>query len=237
MLWNPWHGCKKYSEGCMNCYVYRIDGRHERDASAVKKNRDFDLPVRKKRSGEYKLQGRDIVYTCFSSDFFIENADEWRGEAWAMIRERSDLNFFIITKRIQRFYVSLPDDWKDGYENVTICVTCENQQRADERLPFFLSLPIKHKQIICEPLLSAINLSPYLNSQIEGVTVGGESGSEARVCNFDWVLDIRRQCVAAKVPFHFKQTGAKFVKDGKLYRIERRFQHAQARKANIDYYP
>lgn len=209
MLWNPWHGCKKYSEGCMNCYVYRIDGRHERDASAVKKNRDFDLPVRKKRSGEYKLQGRDIVYTCFSSDFFIENADEWRGEAWAMIRERSDLNFFIITKRIQRFYVSLPDDWKDGYENVTICVTCENQQRADERLPFFLSLPIKHKQIICEPLLSAINLSPYLNSQIEGVTVGGESGSEARVCNFDWVLDIRRQCVAAKVPFHFKQTGAK----------------------------
>ncbi len=237
MLWNPWHGCEKYSEGCMNCYVYRIDGRHERDASEVRKNKDFDLPVRRKRNGEYKLQGSGVVYTCFSSDFFIESADEWRKEAWAMIRERSDLDFLMITKRIKRFYVSLPDDWKDGYENVIICVTCENQRRADERLPFFLSLPIKHKQIICEPLLSAIDLSPYLNSRIEGVTVGGESGSRARICNFDWVLDIRSQCVAAGVPFHFKQTGARFVKDGKLYTIDRRFQHAQARKANIDYIP
>jgi protein gp37 len=145
MLWNPWHGCKKYSEGCMNCYVYSIDGRHERDASEVKKNKDFDLPVRRKHDGTYKLHGREPVYTCFSSDFFLDSADEWRAEAWAMIKERSDLDFLIITKRITRFHVSLPDDWKDGYENVTICVTCENQKRADERLPFFLSLPISTK--------------------------------------------------------------------------------------------
>lgn len=237
MLWNPWHGCKKYSEGCLNCYVYRTDGRHDRDASEVKKNKDFDLPIRRKRNGEYVLVGKDIVYTCFTSDFFLDSADEWRKEAWKMIEERSDLDFLIITKRIERFSVSLPDDWKDGYENVTICVTTENQLRADQRLPVFLKLPIKHKMIICEPLLTSINLAPYLSSQIENVTVGGESGNNARLCDFDWVLDIRQQCIDAGVAFNFKQTGAHFKKAGKVYSIKRKFQHSQAKKAGINYKP
>jgi hypothetical protein len=71
----------------------------------------------------------------------------------------------------------------------------------------------------------------------EGVIVGGESGAQARPCDYGWVLGIRTQCVAAGVPFRFKQTGAQFIKDGKLYRIERKFQHAQARKAGINYTP
>ena len=141
---------------------------------------------------------------------------------------------FIITKRILRFYESLPDDWGDGYPNVTIAVTCENQKRADERLPYFLSLPIAHKEIICEPLLDEIDLSPYLSPNIEGVTVGGESGEKARVCDFDWVLTIRDACFSAGVPFVFKQTGANFRKDGRLYSIPRREQEKQAERAGID---
>jgi len=235
MLWNPWHGCKKYSEGCLNCYVYRTDGRIEKDASEVKKNKDFNLPIRRRRSGEYFLTGKEIVYTCFTSDFFLDSADEWRKEAWAMIKERSDLDFLIVTKRIERFKVSLPEDWMDGYENVTICVTTENQLRCDQRLPVLLNLPIKHKMIICEPLLTKIDLAPYLCSQIESVMVGGESGNEARVCNYDWVLDIRQQCIDANVSFTFKQTGANFVKNGKNYSIERKLQHLQAKKAQINY--
>lgn len=237
MLWNPWHGCKKYSEGCMHCYVYRTDGKHDRDASEIKKNKDFDLPVRRKKNGEYVLNGSEIVYTCFTSDFFLDTADEWRKEAWQIINERSDLDFLIVTKRIERFYVSLPEDWHDGYENVTICTTVENSRRCTERLPFFNKLPIKHKQIVCEPLLERIDLSPYLNSSIEGVVAGGESGNQARPCRYEWILDIRNQCIQANVPFYFKQTGARFIKDGKEFRIERKNQHSQARKAGIDYYP
>lgn len=232
--WNPWHGCHKLSAGCKNCYVYRLDARYERDSSVVAKTGDFNLPVKKTRTKEYKLQTNDIVYTCFTSDFFVEEADYWRIEAWNMIAARSDFHFLIITKRIDRFQVSLPFDWEDGYNNVSICCTCENQDRADYRLPIFLNLPIKHKQIICEPLLEKINISPYLNSSIEGVTVGGESGEEARICKYDWVLDLRKQCMENNVHFHFKQTGAKFVKDGKLYRIKRMLQHSQAAKADID---
>ena len=48
MKWNPWHGCHKLSEGCRHCYVYRMDLRHEKDASEVKKNvSSFREPVSK----------------------------------------------------------------------------------------------------------------------------------------------------------------------------------------------
>ena len=69
----------------------------------------------------------------------------------------------------------------------------------------------------------------------EQVTVGGESGNDARVCDYDWVLNIREQCINANVPFHFKQTGAHFRKDGKLYIIPRNQQMIQAHKAGIDF--
>ena len=122
--WNPWHGCQKYSAGCANCYVYRRDAKYELDASAVRKNAAFDLPVRRLRDGTYKLKGPEQVFTCFTSDFFLDQADDWRAEAWRMMRERADLDFFFITKRILRFYERLPEDWGDGYENVSIGVTC-----------------------------------------------------------------------------------------------------------------
>ena len=97
------------------------------------------------------------------------------------------------------------------------------------------NLPIRHKSIICEPLLESIDFHDGLGSWCEQVTVGGESGSEARVCDYAWVLGIREQCIAANVPFHFKQTGAHFRKDGRLYNIPRNQQMKQAHRAAIDY--
>lgn len=233
--WNLWHGCHKISEGCRHCYVYRQDSRVDRDASRVFKTRQFNLPVQKYRKGDYKVPSGSMIWTCFSSDFFLEDADEWRKEAWLMIRERKDLHFFFITKRIDRFYVNLPADWGDGYENVTICCTCENQDRADYRLPIYLKLPIRHKIIICEPCLGAIDLRPYLNDCIEQVIAGGESGSEARRCRFEWITDLQKQCKERDITFVFKQTGTFLEKNGRMYHIPRQLQHAQARKANINF--
>lgn len=235
-MWNLWHGCHKLSAGCRHCYVYRGDSRRGVDSSIVSKTKNFDLPIQKKRNGEYKIPSGSMVYTCFTSDFFVEDADDWRREAWEMIRFRSDLRFMMITKRIDRLQASLPDDWGEGYENVTICCTIENQDRADYRLPIYKNVPIKHKIIICEPLLEQIDLSHYnIGSWVEQVVVGGESGYNARPCNFDWVMELHDLCVEQNVAFWFKQTGAKFIKDGKLYNINRRLQHVQARKAKISY--
>lgn len=240
--WNPWHGCTKISAGCANCYVYRNDPRYDRDPSLIGKNACFTLPAERKRNGEYKLlPDGDYVYTCFTSDFLHPAADEWRKEAWRFMRLRQDLNFLFITKRIDRFPVSLPEDWGDGYENVTVCCTCENQEMADSRLPIFAALSIRHKIIIHEPLLGPVDIRRYLAIREKGgipmiqeVVCGGESGTEARICDYSWVLSLREQCLAYGVSFRFRQTGAYFRKDGRVYRIPRRLQHIQARRAGID---
>lgn len=235
-MWNLWHGCHKLSAGCGQCYVYRGDSKRGIDSRIVAKTQNFDLPIRKKRNGEYKIPPGTMVYTCFTSDFFVEEADQWRAEAWEMIRRRHDLRFMMITKRIDRFYESLPSDWGDGYENVTICCTAENQDRADYRLPLYKAAPIKHKIIICEPLLERVDLSAYrIGSWVEQVVAGGESGYLARPCDFDWIMALHNLCVEQGVSFWFKQTGARFVKDGKAYDITRRLQHSQARKAGINF--
>ena len=234
-MWNPWHGCHKLSAGCLHCYVYRGDAKRGIDSSTVTKTKSFDLPIQKKRDGDFKIPSGALVYTCFTSDFLLEDADPWRAETWQMMRLRSDLRFMMITKRIDRLQKTLPDDWGDGYDNVTICCTVENQDRADYRLPIYKMAPIKHKILICEPLLERINLQPYnIGSWVEQVVVGGESGNNARVCNYNWVMELHQICVENRVAFWFKQTGAQFMKDGRLYSIKRQLQHSQARKAGLN---
>lgn len=235
--WNPWHGCTKISPGCKYCYVYRQDEMYgsEISSSKCRKTASFNLPVKKKRDKSWKIESGKIVFTCFTSDFLLKDADEWRPDCWKMIKERSDLWFFFFTKRIDRFMECIPDDWGNGYDNVIVGCTVENQAMADYRLPIFLSLPIKHKSIIVAPMITAIDLTPYLNETIEEVSAGGESGASARPCHYDWILALREQCISKDVPFRFHQTGANFIKNGRTYRVPRCYQLSQAHKANIDY--
>ena len=234
-IWNPWHGCEKYSEGCAHCYVYRRDASVGKDASDVRKNRDFDLPVRRKRDGSFVIPSGETVYACMTSDFFLPRADAFRDEAWRMIRQRPDVRFTIITKRIVRFAECVPPDWSGGYANVTITCTVESEKQCRIRMPILQTIPAVRKQVCCEPLLGRVDLSPYLTG-IARVIVGGESGPDARLCRWEWVCDLYRQCAAAGVPFTFKQTGARFEKDGRVYRVPRSRQMEQARKAAEAYF-
>lgn len=234
-MWNPWRGCHKYSEGCKYCYIHKGDAKREVNTDEIVRLDGFYAPIEKKINGDYKIKPAQKVFLCFSSDFLLPDADKWRSECWQMIKERSDLHFLFLTKRIERFMNCVPDDWGDGYDNVTVGCTVENQIRADERLSIFNDLPIKHKNIICQPMISPINLEKYLNG-IELVVVGGESDKNARPLNYAWVLDVRSQCVSANVSFEFRQCGTHFVKDGKEYVLQVRDLCAQARKANIDFH-
>lgn len=233
-MWNPWRGCRKHSEGCRYCYIHKGDFKRKIDTNNIVKTDNFYAPVAKNKSGVYKMKSGQTVYLCFSTDFLIEDADEWRTECWQMIRERSDLHFLFLTKRIERFMDCIPADWNDGYDNVTVGCTVENQDRADYRLSIFNELPVKHKNIICQPLIGEINLTSYLD-HVELVVVGGESDRNARPLDYSWVLSIREQCIAHKVHFEFRQCGTHFIKDKKSYTLSARDLCSQARKANINY--
>lgn len=232
-MWSPWRGCHKHSEGCKYCYIHKGDLKRGVDTNHIVKTENFYAPIAKNKKGEYKIKSGQTVYLCFSTDFFIEEADTWRSECWEIIKERSDLNFIFLTKRIERFHKCIPTDWDSGYDNVTIGCTIENQDRADFRLSLFTTLPIKHKNIICQPLIEAVNIEKYLDG-VELVVVGGESDKNARPLDYNWVLSIREQCISKDVRFEFRQCGTHFIKYGKSYTLNTRDLCSQARKAHIN---
>ena len=57
-------------------------------------------------------------------------------------------------------------------------------------------------------------------------TAGKDSGPFA--------LELER-CLDYDIGFSYHQTGARLIKDGKLYNIPRKLQHEQAWKAGLDY--
>ena len=134
------------------------------------------------KKGGYRMKP-GLVYLGFSTDFLIEEADPWRSACWQMIKERQDCTFLFLTKRIERFPQCMPEDWADGYENVVVCCTIENQRNAGKKLPIFSALPIRHKCITAQPLLERVELEPYLDG-VELVVAGGESDRDARQLDY-----------------------------------------------------
>lgn len=100
--------------------------------------------MQKNRDGSYKVRSGELIRVCMTSDFFLE-------EAWEIMHRRPDVKFFLLTKRPQRVEACLPKGWGNGWENIILNVTCENQWRAEERIPILLDLPFKYKWIMCEP--------------------------------------------------------------------------------------
>ena len=237
-IWNPWHGCSKISEGCQNCYMYFLDSKRGMDGSHVFRTMTgFTYPLQKRRDGSFKIASGELIRVCMTSDFFLPDADRWRGEAWDIIRARSDVKFFLLTKRPERVRQSLPADWGDGWDNVFFNVTCENQRRADERIPLLLNLPFRHKGIMAAPLIGPVEIDKYLaDGQIEQVIAGGENYDGSRPCNFDWIRSLSTQCQSYDVTFCFIETGTQFIKDGKLYHLPgKQLQSEMAYKAGVNH--
>lgn len=237
-IWSPWHGCIKISEGCAHCYMYFLDKVHgNKNGSEIYKTKNMRYPLMKNKDGSYKIKSGEQIRVCMSSDFFLEEADSWREEAWDIMRIRKDVVFFLLTKRADRIQKCLPKDWNDGWENIFLNVTCENQQRADERIPILLNIPAKHKGIMCAPFIGPITIEKYLvEGQLEQVIVGGENYDGARPCHFDWVKSLQKECVNHNVKFCFIETGTQFVKDGKTYVLKNKdLQAKMAYKSKMNF--
>lgn len=158
-IWNPWHGCVKCSEGCAHCYMYFLDSQRGHNGAEIYRTKTgFHYPLSRDRAGNYKVKSGEQLRVCMTSDFFLEQADPWRREAWEIMDQRRDISFFLLTKRPERVEKCLPHNWGDGWEHIFFNVTCENQRRADERIPILHSLPFKHKGIMTAPLLGPIEI-------------------------------------------------------------------------------
>ena len=230
IIWNPWHGCHKVSEGCLHCYMYFLDARRGIDTSRVFRTKNFAMPLARNRDGGWKIPAGMELFVGLSTDFFVEEADPWRPEAWDIIRRRPDVAFRLLTKRAARIRDCLPPDWGDGWENVMMQVTTENQARANERLPILLGIPAKHRGFMAAPLLGPVDAEQHLaTGQIEQVLCGGENYDGARPCRHEWVASLSAQCRRHGVQFDFIETGTVYIKDGKSYRIpDKRVQSRQA---------
>ena len=236
-IWNPWHGCRKCSEGCENCYMYFLDRARDRDGAEIYRTQSFYYPLQKRRDGSFQIRSGELIRVCMTSDFFLEDADPWRSEAWEIMRQRGDVKFYLLTKRPERVRDQLPPWWGDGLENVMFNVTCENQRRADERVPLLLSLPFRHKGVMCAPLIGGVSLKTYLaDGQIEQVACGGENYGGRRPCRFEWVQRLRAECEERDVTFCFLETGSVFLKDGKRYFLpQKRLQSEMAFKSGMGF--
>lgn len=157
--WNPWRGCTKVSPGCAKCYMFREQERYGQDPAAVVRTRPatFNAPLRweKRLAAEDR---RELVFTCSWSDWFHEDADAWRGDAWAIVRSTPHLTYQILTKRPERIRAHLPFDWGRGYPNVWLGTSIENQRWAVRAL-HLLTVPAAVHFVSAEPLLGPLDLT------------------------------------------------------------------------------
>ena len=239
IMWNPWHGCHKYSEGCEHCYMYFLDQKYDKDGSEIYKTKsNFNLPLKKDRDKNYKIPSGELVRICMTSDFFLEEADDWRNDIWGIIKQRPDLIFWIQTKRAERVKNHLPSDWGDGYNNVILCFTTENQTRADERIPILLSIPARTKTIMVAPFIGPVEIKKYLETgQIRQVIADGENYAGARPLYYEWVKNLYDQCRETDTPFRFIGTGNYFIKDEKIYHIPKAYQGTEAIRSGLQWPP
>lgn len=230
---NPWAGCTKVSPACDHCYAESWAKRSGHVEWGPKGNRrrtkTWGNPVKwNRQAGETGERPR--VFCASLADVFDNHRSilpEWRRDLWRLIRETPNLDWLLLTKRPQNIEKMLPDDWSDGYPNVWLGTTVENQTEADRRIPHLLSVPAVIHFLSMEPLLGPVDIGiglgctcdseercfgtcPYYRSgvnprQLSWVIVGGESGHQHRPTDPDWFRGLRDQCSAAGVPFLFKQ--------------------------------
>ncbi len=201
--WNPVTGCSKISPGCANCYAESFSNRL-RSMNVAKYRDGFAV-----RCHEYELsrpmhskKPRRIFVNSMSDLFHEEVPFEFIERVFSSMANAYWHQFQILTKRSQRL-LELRDQlpWP---KNIWMGVSVESEEYT-HRIDDLRKTSSAIKFLSLEPLLG-----PLKNLDLDGidwVIVGGESGPRARPMDQQWIIDIRDQCIANKIPFFFKQWG------------------------------
>lgn len=217
--WNVARGCTKVDEDCKFCYMYRdsFDSTRYNPLNVVRTKTVFNLPL--------KLKEPSKIFTSSLTDFFHEEIDSYRNEAWDIIRRCPQHAFQILTKRPDRLYENLPPYWEEIRDHVWLG-TSIGSQKSIQRLhdlivPIqagikFLSLEPLHGEIKL-PFNDQVDMGHKVKDLIDWVIVGGESGNETgkyryRPCDIKWIESIIKDCKEAGVSVFVKQLGTHLAK-------------------------
>lgn len=223
-------GCVKVSPGCAHCYAETGSSRYGHSVWGPDADRrtfgeaHWKEPLKWNRQAQ-EAKKRMRVFCSSMCDIFEDHPtiERERAKLWPLIRQTPWLDWQLLTKRIERVADLLPDDWKDGYPNVWMGTSVENQHFADLRIPILLKISAAVRFISYEPALAPIHIEKYLGHPngwkdcksawcdhkfLDWVICGGESGRGFRPMDPQWARDVRDQCEAAAVPFFFKQSSA-----------------------------
>lgn len=216
---NPWWGCVKVSSACDHCYAETWAKRLGEKIWGAKSERRFfgdahwKEPLKWNREAESHGVRRRVF--CASMADVFENRKELvphRLRLLKLIEATPNLDWLLLTKRIHLVRKQLPK----GYElptNVWLGATVEHQEAADKRLKYLLEFTTPSVRFLsCEPLLGPLDLNEWLKvgatgARLNWVIAGGESGPGSRPMEPQWPEDLRNQCSAHGVAFHFKQWG------------------------------
>jgi len=205
---SPWHGCAPVSEGCAHCFARAIDTRFYGGGAWGE-----GAPLRE-QSDEYWRQplawdaraathgDRPAVLCATMCDPCDGRAEPlWRRRLEATIAATPHLLWLLLTKRPQSY--DLFSEVARTFDNVRLGATCENQARADERIPLLLSHVARGHWISVEPMLTPVTIAGYAD-RLDLVVCGDEDGPGRRPAALDWVRRLRDEC-RGQTKFFFKQ--------------------------------
>ena len=208
--WNPVTGCTKLSPGCKHCYAERLAGRLQAMRNPRYGN-GFGLTLHPDQLAlPLKWRQPRRIFVNSMSDLFHEAIPEYFIREVFSVMARAHWHVFqVLTKRAQRLAELAPNlEWPS---NVWQGVSIEDAEYVD-RIANLRAVPAAVRFLSIEPLLGPM---PKLSLRgIHWVIVGGESGPHARPMQPQWATGIKNQCVAAGVPFFFKQWGGRTPKSG-----------------------
>jgi protein gp37 len=212
--WNPVTGCTKISAGCDNCYAERLSERF-RGVAGHPFSSGFDLTLRPERI-DLPLRWsrpRKIFVNSMSDLFHKQVPQEFIDQMFDTMERASWHVFQILTKRSSRMrdYIQARYSLAGAPGHLWLGVSVEDSSKIS-RIRHLRQSPAQIRFISIEPLIGPVPDLPL--DVIDWVIVGGESGPSARPIQVSWVRDIRDQCLAARVPFFFKQWGGLRPKSG-----------------------
>ena len=204
--WNPTHGCSPVSDGCKNCWAYKMSIRLAgMGINGYDKTDPFKVVCMPDKLDEpLKVQKPSRVGTSFMGDLFHKDIPFWYiDKVIGVIGQSPQHTFIILTKRHERMQEFF------GYKprvlpNIWLGVSVENQKTADERIPVLIDTAAAVQLVSVEPMLNLVDLTSWI-SELDWVICGAESGHNKRPCEYDWVVDLLTQCQNSGVPFFYKQ--------------------------------